>query len=227
MFVFPVHLFNPTSIKAGVVENVISGGTSLSGDEDVISTDGGGRWQITYGGISLRSLENERKWDAWVSHLAGGGRAIYAPLLSLRTAPRPIAGGIIARPSAIYADDAYFPTEVYFASPYIVAETVGAALLRATTLTISVTLGARVQGGEKFSVDGRAYKIERVTARSGQEATCVISPPLRAAIASGTAVEFGWPYVQAKAAVGQDLIPDMAFGRNGTVSITFVEDFSA
>lgn len=226
MFIFPVHLFNPASIKAGVVENVISGGQALSGDEDVIATDGGGRWQITYSGINLRTAEQERKWDAWASHLAGGARAIYVPLVSLRTAPRPVAGVGLARPSAIYADDPYFPTEVRFASPYIVAQTVGAAALRATTLTILVTQGARIQGGEKFSINGRAHKIERVTARNGMQATCIISPPTRAAIGAGTAVEFGWPYVQCKAAIGQDLIPDMSFGRNGAVSVTFVEDFS-
>lgn len=226
MFVFPVHLFNPASIKAGVVEKAISGGQALSGDEDVIATDGGGRWEITYSGISLRTVEQERKWDAWVSHLAGGVRAIYVPLVSLRTAPRPVVGSGLARPSAIYADDPYFPSDVRFASPYIVAQTAGAAALRATTLTILVTQGARIQGGEKFSVNGRAHKIERVTAQAGQQATCIISPPLRSAVASGAAVEFGWPYVQCKAAIGQDLIPDMAFGRTGTVSISFVEDFS-
>lgn len=227
MFIFPVHLFNPASIKAGVVENVISGGQALSGDEDVIATDGGGRWQITYSGITLRTVEQERKWDAWASYLGGGTRAVLVPLLSLRTAPRPIAGNGLARPSAIYADDPYFPTEVRFASPYIAAETVGNAALRSTTLTINVTQGARIQGGERCSVGGRAHKIERVQSRpSEMHAVCRVSPPTRAAISGGSDVEFGWPVVQCKTAIGQDLIPDMAFGRNGVVSITFVEDFS-
>lgn len=225
-YVFPIHLFRPTGAKSGIVENVISGGKALSGDEDVISTDGGGRWQVTYSGIDLRTPEQIRKWEAWVAHLAGGARVIYAPVYALVTAPRPIAGNGLARPSAIYADDPYFPTEVRFGSPYIVAELTADAALRATTISLLVTQGARVKGGEKFSVAGRAHKIERVTSATGLAATCVISPPLRAAADDGDALNFDWPIVQAKAALGQDLDPDLQFGRAAGLSITFVEDFS-
>jgi len=225
--IFPAHRFNPPQIKAGVVENVISGGVALSGDEDVISTDGGGRWRVTYSGIAIRTVALQRLWDQWVSHMAGGAQPILLPLVSLTTAPRPFAGNGLARPSAIYANDSQFPTEVRFASPYIVATTVGAVAPRATTITIAVAQGARIQGGERCSIGSRALKIERVLSRPTQmSAVCKVSPPTREAIASGTSVNFEWPVVQAKAVPGQDLDPDIAYGRNGTVSITFVEDFS-
>jgi len=224
MFIFPTHLFNPTAIKADVVPTMISGGTALNGDETVIQTDGGGRWNITYSGIILRTPKMFRKWDAWTSYMAG--RSFMVPLVSLLTAPRPIAGGVQARPSSLAADDDYFPQSVEYAAPYIVAKTAGSSALRATTLTINVTQGSRIEGGEKFSIGGRGYKIERVTARSDQQATCIISPPLRAAVGHEATVNFDWPVVQCRLVPGQDFAPNLAFGRRAEMSVSFVEDFS-
>lgn len=225
MFIFPAHRFNPGIVKAGVASRVIYGGTSLAGDQDVIATDGGGWWEIVYSEIDLDSVELQRLWEMWTSHMAGGVQAFLVPVLSLETAPRPVAGNGLAMPSAIYADDDDFPTEVRFASPYIVAEVGASAALRATTLIIEVTQGARIMGGEKFSIGARAYKVERVTARSGLQATCTISPPLRAAVAPGDAVNFEWPAVLCHLVPGQDLNPSMQFGMHGSINVAFQETF--
>lgn len=226
MYIFPAHLFNPSSVKADIKARVIDGGVSLSGDSDTISADGGGRWHVEYGDISLNSPELERLWKQWNSYLAGGARACLVPLLSLRTAPRPFAGGRAMRVSDLRIEgDPAFPSAVRYASPYIVANTVGSAGLRSTLLTINVTQGSRIKGGETFSVGRRAYVIERIVAQSGQQATCVISPPLREAIPGGSVVNFEWPLVQTKLALGQDLGIAMTFGY-GTASLSFVEDFT-
>lgn len=226
MYIWPAHLFRPTATKADVVVREVSGGVALSGDETTILTDAGGRWMVTHSGIVLRSPAQLRIWDAWTAYMPG--RAFLAPLTSLITAPRPIAFGAPIRPAAIDYDDLYFPTTVGFAGgPYINAVTVGATALRATTIVINVTAGSLIEGGEKFSVAGRAYKIERVTARSGAQATCTITPPLRAAIASGAFVDFNWSTVQCKLVPGQDLAPTTTFGRRAEMSISFIEDFSA
>lgn len=224
MYVFPAHLFNPTGIKAGIAAGVVSGGTALDGDETVIQTDGGGRWQISYSGIVLRTPQMIRKWDAWTSYMPG--RAFLVPLVSMLTAPRPHAGGSVARPSSITSDDDYFPEDVRYAVPHIVAETVGDATLRAAQLTINVTQGARIEGGEKCSINGRGFKIERVLSRNGQQATVIVSPPSREAIPAGSAVNFDWPVVQCRLAMGQDLTPSLAYGRRDEMAISFVEDFS-
>lgn len=222
--IFPTHLFNPTGIKADVVPNTISGGTALNGDETVIQTDGGGRWEITYSGIVLRTPQQIRRWDAWTSYMPG--RAFYVPLVSLLTAPRPVAAGYLARPSSLDDGDELFPNSVGYAAPYIVAQTVGSTSVRDTQLTINVSQGARVEGGEKCSINGRGFKIERVLSRSGQQATVVVSPPARVAIPAGAAVNFEWPVVQCKLALGQDLAPNLSFGRHAEMAISFVEDFS-
>jgi len=226
MYIWPAHLFRPTTTKADVVVREVSGGVALSDDETTILTDAGGRWMVTHSDIVLRSPVQLRAWDAWTSYM--GGRAFLVPLTSLMTAPRPLVSGVPTAPGALTANDPVFATSVGFTGgPYIEAETVGAAVLRATVLTIDILDGSQIEGGEKFSVAGRAYKIERVTARSGTQATCIITPPLRAAIADGAAVNFDWPTVQCKLVPDQDLAPMITFGRRAEMSISFIEDFSA
>lgn len=224
MFVYPTHQFNPQGIKADVVPRLIDGGTAINGDTTEIQTDGGGRWEISYSGITLRSPAQIRLWDAWLSYMPG--RAFLVPLVSLLTAPRPASGSRPARPSQIAADDPMFPTSVGYAPPYIEAATVGVTALRATQMTINVTRGARIEGGEKCSIAGRGFKIERVIARAGQQATVIVSPPARATIPAGSAVTFDWPVVRCKLVMGQDLAPMLSFGRHAEMSISFVEDFS-
>lgn len=222
--IFPAHLFNPQAIKADVKATEISGGTALNGDETTILTDGGGRWGITYSGISLRTPRLLRLWNMWSSHMPG--RAFFVPLVSLHTAPRPIAGGSLARPSAIEANDDDFPTSVRYAAPYISAHLALGYAVRATQMSITVAQGARIEGGERLSVAGRAFTIERVLSRDGQTAVVTVSPPARAAASTGDEVNFEWPVVQCKLVPGQDLAPDLAFGQRAQVAISFVEDFS-
>lgn len=226
MYLFPAHLLNPDPVKADVVPRVISGGTSLADEEDVIQTDGGGRWEITYGEMDVDGIRLQQLWDAWTAHLAGGAQSVLVPLLSLATAPRPIAGNGLADPSDFYADDDWFPTDVRFAAPHVVAAVGADAALRATSVTIVVSQGTRVQPGMKFSIGRRAYKVERVTARDGLTAVCKIIPPLREAVTAGAAVNFDWPVVECRAALGQDLAADISLGMFGTTAIRFVEHIS-
>ena len=224
MYIFPAHALNPTGVKADVVPSLISGGTALNNDETVIQTDGGGRWEITLSGIVLRTPRQIKMWDAWTSYMPG--RAFLVPLASLLTAPRPANGSAPARPSTLRADDELFPENVGYAPPYIEAVTVGASDLRVTTLTIDVIRGGRIEGGEKCSINGRGFKIGRVLSRTGQQATVSVSPPAREAIPASSAVIFDWPVVQCRLVLGQDLSPNLAFGRRAEMAVSFDEDFS-
>lgn len=226
MFIFPAHVLNPETVSAGPERRVISGGVSLSGDEDVIQTDGGGRWSIKYGEMWLDSPALERLWTQWDSYLAGGARTVLVPLLSVSTAPRPVTGGEPLTPSDIVSDDDVFPSIVGFGSPHVRASLVSTAPLRSTEMVIQVTQGARITGGEKFSVGGRGFLIERVRFRSGMQATCDVWPPCREALSSGAALNFDWPTVRCRAVIGQDIIPPIGWGNYAPVSISFVEDFS-
>lgn len=228
MYIVPAHVFTPDPVQAGIAERVISGGTAINGEETVIQPDGGGRWEITWGEIDLDDRYRQRLWDAWQAEFAGGANRVLVPVLSLDTAPHPIAAGGLMTPSDIVADDDWFPTEVGFSSPYIEAETVGAAPLRATEITINVTRGARLTPGMTFGIGKtRAHKIRRITSVTGQVATCIISPPLRAPVDDATPLNFDWPTVQCRAVIGQNLIPNISLGLHGTISVQFVEDFTS
>lgn len=226
LFVFPLHRFNPGTFSADVVAKVISGGTALNDEETVIQTDGGGRWEGSLGEIDLDDPDIQRCWEAWTSYMRGGARAFLMPVPLLDIAPAPSSGMAFLDPSNIEADDDDFPTTVGFASPWIEAEIVGDAALRATTITINVTRGSRLKNGMRFGVGGnRSHKIERIIARDGQQATCVISHPLRAAVADGSPLNFDWPLVQCRGVIGQSLSPTFSLSW-ATVALSFVEDFS-
>lgn len=231
MLTFPTHLFNPDSIALKPAGAVISGGEALSGETDTIKTDGGGYWLVTMTGIQLVTDFHLRAWQAWQDHLEGGVTKVLVPVAELRTAPRPIAGGVASRPSQLLAssDDPIFPEAIAFASPWIVAVMVGAALLRATQITIDVTGGARLMGGERFAISHasgrRTYRVVRVISRSGQQATVTIRPPLREAVATGASVDFDWPSLVATLIPDGDITPRIERGRYAQVDISFREAF--
>lgn len=225
MYVWPAHRFNPKAIKAFPVASTIDGGTAINGDQSIINTDRGGRWSITFSGIDLRSPAMIRLWNAWVSHLAGGAQQILVPTLTLRQAhiPKQFDKHLT---SQIVDDDAVFPTSVAFVAPMVKARVAAFAATGATTVQVEVTQGGDLVGGEVFGVGGRAYPVKRITAKVGSLFTCLLGLPLRASIATNDAADFNWPVVQCRAVPGQDLVPDLAFGRNASMSISFAEDFS-
>lgn len=217
-FVFPAHLWCPETVRARIERATLSGGTNLVGGEDTIITDGGGRWEISYGGISLEG-EFNNFWEAWNGHLAAGTQDVLVPLLSLETAPLPRIGRRVMQPSDLAYDDLVFPTFVRFAAPYIEAYAVGTAPLRATSLNINMVRGAALKGGEKFSVGFRAYRIGRRLTGN----TWSIEPPLREPIAAGASLNFDWPVVRCRSVPGEDFSPDLQFGRFSEAEIRFVE----
>ena len=167
--IFPTHRFNPQIVKADVVPMMIDGGTAINGDQTAIQTDGGGRWEITYSGIALRTPALIRLWDAWTAYMPG--RRFFVPL-------------------------------------------------------VNVSQGARLQASMKGMVAGRAFKIERIIARVGQQATFSFVPPIRDPISAGEAVTFDWPMAICKLALGQDLSPPLSFGRSAEMAVSFIEDRS-
>lgn len=233
MFVFPTHLFNPAVVALLPVASTIRGGDSITGQNDVVRIDGGGYWNLEYRGIELISADLIRAWRAWQDHLEDGVTSVIVPVADVRQAPRPIVAGRLGSPSAIEGDDEsnpYFPEAVGFASPWIVASVVAAADLRATQLTIDVTRGGRIKGGETFALEHatkgrRVYRVGRVISRSGQMAVVSIRPPLREAIAAAAPVDFDWPSFVAALVPQTDISPRVELGRRATVDIVFRERF--
>lgn len=222
MFIWPAHLFNPREISARIVESVISGGISLSGEEDVIATDGGGRWEITFSGITLNTPAKIKAWEAWEGHLARGAVDCLVPLLSLGHANRSSLGIGLTPVSRLQVDDDIWPTAAFYSSPPIVASVNGSASIRATQVRIGVQTGAPLSGGEKFSIGGRAYRVVRPLGSDLYK----IEPPLREAATAGQACEFSWPVLKCRSAPGDSTSPTLSLGRSGEVSIRFLENAS-
>lgn len=219
LFVFPAHVFNPSEVNARPVQQVISGGVSLSGVEDVIATDGGGRWRVDFSGISLRTPHQQRVWSAWAGHLAGGSVECLVPLLTQATGPRPQAWDRPVRVTGLIWDDPTFPTFVRYSLPRMVAHLGASAPLRATTLNVVLDSAGKIEGGEKFSIGAQACRIIRKTGPD----TYLVDPPLREAVTAGAAVEFNWPVLKCRLVPGQDLESAIRQGRFSEASISFVE----
>lgn len=227
---FPIHLWNPSGIRAGLVGRAVSSPPSLSGVGQVLRTDGGGYWAAEFSGIALNTPDKLRAWRAWEAELDGGATRVIVPVPDLSLAPRPLQGRELARPSGLVAAsaDEYFPEATAFATPLIVAA-VSPAALRATQVTITVAQGSRVVGGQMFSIahgasGQRMYQIGRVLSRSGQSATVTIRPPLRQAITSAAPANFDWPCFEAIKVPESEMTADIQIGRYASgVSITFRE----
>lgn len=217
--IFPVQLFRPKAVNARPVANTISGGRSLSGIEDVIATDGGGRWLVEYSEIQLRTPEQLRAWSAWAGYLAGGTTECLVPILSLPTGPRPFAWDAPTRVAKLVSNDPVFPTEVSYSTPHIVATLTAPAALRATSLTIDLASRGEIKGGEKFSIGGSGFRIIRETAPGVFQVT----PPAREPIAAGAEVNFDWPVVRCRLQPNLDMEAAINLGRFMTPSIVFVE----
>lgn len=228
MLTFPTHLFNPARVVLRPSGTTITGGESLSGETDTIRTDGGGFWLISLLGIELIGTELIRAWRVWEDTLEQGVTKVLVPVADVRMAPRPVA---LPGPLLNGSTDPYFPEAVGFVTPWIVALATAAAALRATSLTIDVTAGAALKGGETFSIahplkGKRVYRIRRVLNRpTASRAVVEIRPPLREAIAANAGIDFAWPACVATLLPEAEISPEIEYGRRSTVDITFREAF--
>jgi hypothetical protein len=228
---FPLHLFNPSSIKSSVQGRVITSPQSISGVGQVLRTDGGGFRIVQLAGIALNTNFKLRLAAAWEAELGGGITRVNVPLNTLRLAPRPLMAGKPGRPGGVHngSTDPYFPEVTGYGNPLIIA-TISAAAFRATTVTLNITEGSRVQPGQTFSVNHaamghRAYVVRRVLSRNGQSATVLIDMPLRQAITADMPVNFDWPMVESILVPDTDVSQDISYGRRAEVSYVFREAF--
>lgn len=231
MLTFPTHIFRPKSIQIKPISVTLEGGESLSGEQDVLQTDGGGRWQISMSGIMLDTPDKIRAWRAWEDTLYGGTIQCIVPVADIRQAPRPVVSGVPTSPGPLAngSADPYFPEAVGYATPYIVATIVDAAALRATQVKINVSQGSALKGGEVFALNHatkgrRIYRIARVISRpTGTSAIVQIRTPLREAVAGGMAADFDWPSVVCTLLPSAEISPNLQQGHFDELSIVFVE----
>lgn len=187
--VFSPCLFAPEGIHADIEGRVVSGGTSLSGQEDVIATDGGGRWFFELTNPYLDGRRVAKAWRALSAHL-GAGQPIIVRICDTRHQPT---NGFEQVP---HSDGAPFSDGGLYLSGDCDIVTAADAALRSTSLAIDiVTLPEPLVGGERFSIvhDTMLDRIYEISEISEDRTTVFFTPPLREAVPAGTELNFEDP----------------------------------
>lgn len=224
---WPVLLDRDRRLLWSLGASNLSGGRTISGAEPKARVDGGGLWMATLGDVQVSTVAQVRAWRALAAALDGGATPIVLTYRDVRFAPWP--GSVTEQYEATHSDDAAFSDGTSYVSDRIDASVHTAADLRATTLRVTMTIGAALQGGEYFSIEHdtfshRLYQIAAVSESSGYT-ELTIRPPLREAVTAGTRIEFDNPkcVMQLATPDAMDLPLDMRF--HGQASPKFIESF--
>jgi hypothetical protein len=221
--VFPTAFFGIYAKDVDIEQSTVSGGVALSGDEDLIVTDGGGRWYADLPDIALHRREKIMAWRAFKSALGGGPGPFVFPICDARH--QPTNGRILTT----HSDGTSFSDDTLYSQGDCDAELSAGAALRATTISITMALGKPLIGGERFTIvhptmGVRAYQIGRFSALTDAAATFNFHPPLREAATAGTKVDFNCPRFVAR--IDGRMSAPLANPRFAGAAARFVEDFS-
>ncbi|MBM3927563.1 MAG: hypothetical protein FJ335_03760 [Sphingomonadales bacterium] len=182
--VFPTRSFYFEGVDPDVEARTISGGVALSGEENLIATDGGGRAFVEF---SNADLDDPAILAAWRAISARGPLPIIVPLGDARHQMM----GEVTTP----LERLPWWEEADFAGAPL-ASLASAAALRATTIAVAVgSLPKPVRAGIWLSIDHptwrhRAYPVREVLSDNGATAVLKLGLPLREATSAGVAVEF-------------------------------------
>jgi hypothetical protein len=186
--VFSPCIFAPDGIEVELEQRTISGGATINGAEDVIATDGGGRWMFELSDPYLDEIVTAKAWRAMSAYL-GDGRAIVVRICDARH--QPTAGF-----SAVPHDDASpFSDQTEYVSGDSEVVVTADAALRATSLSIDIVeLPEDLVAGERFSIAhptmlDRLYTVTEID----DDGTIHFAPPLREAVTAGTELNFADP----------------------------------
>lgn len=187
--IFPTALFGFKTVEVDIERQTLTGGVSLSGDEDLLAIDGGGRVYAQFADGDLIDRDKVLAWRALLTILEGGVAAMVVPFCDIRHQPY---GGEHRVP---YGDGAYHSDGSPFAGGGPFAEATAPASLRATTLSFNGAFAQPLIGGEWFGIEHpgkgwRAYRVRTVDAEGG---TLTFRPPLREAIGAGDVLDFAEP----------------------------------
>ncbi len=212
-----VHLcqFGFRTVDLRRVGHVVDGGTALSGITDTTETDGGGYLQGDFSNGTARTKQAGNAWRVLSDADAGDA---FIVLLCAERRFQPV--GAIA--TVTHSDDTSFDDDTLYESGSTSFTATAGAGLRATTLHITGTSPTPLIGGELFSVQHENWGWRSYRIRSVDGDTITFRPPLREAIAAGTALEFDTPrcqmVIQGQTSNSTDT------GRFTSCTVSFVED---
>lgn len=200
-----LRVFHPCQFHFGeqdirVDGSTVSGGTSLSGFEDLIRTDGGGYWRADFTGSDFGDRDDDGRaetlaWRALNAGMQGGAIPVDVEFCDRLHQP------VLAAAFVPHSDNTPFNDASLYRSSgadcSVVAVVNGqAGGLRCTILDIRLTSERPLIGGERFSYEGRsgwgmrAAEIYSLESRGGDVTRITFQPPIRGGIESGDALDF-------------------------------------
>ncbi len=217
---FPHDTLKYRSFQFDLAGQVIAGGLSQSGVQQVVNASGGGIWTLRLEGFKLRQPEQVRAWRKVQFAGQSGVMPINVSVCDLRHAAVRFPG-VPHSDLTPFSDDSFYGTGN---DDFITASNAG---IRATAITVSFDDSDPPLGGEFFSLpygDGRhsLHVITSVTP-SGADYVLRFVPPLRAAIPAGTELEFNRPMLTMRMAGPDAMAAALTLGKFMEPSATFVE----
>lgn len=184
---FPTGLFGFLEQEVDVERQTLKGGTALSGEQDTVSTDGGGRVFAEFAAGALVDRDVVLAWRALLGQLEEGVTRVVVPFCDKRHTPY---GPEHRVP---HSDNTPFSDGTLYVGGGPTATAASAAPLRSTSLSLSGLFSRPLIGGEWFSIahptkGDRAYKV-----RSVEGTTVSFVPPLREAVPAGSEINFRDP----------------------------------
>lgn len=218
---FPHDTLKYRSFQFDLAGQVIAGGLSQSGVQQVVNASGGGIWTLRLEGFILRKPEQIKAWRKVQFGGQSGVVPINVSICDLRHAPQ-LTGGVPHSDLSPFSD-----LTLYVAGEGDV-ETVSSAGLRATAITVEFTDYAPPTGGEIFSLeygDEDRHSLHVVTSVEPFAGNYLLRfvPPLRAAIPAGTPVNFKTPKLTMRMAGPDAMAMALSMGKFGSPSATFIE----
>lgn len=214
-----LSLLPPGEMSLDLLGGGVEGGRNLNGYPQAIDLMAGGILGVRYDAITPTNANPValRYLSRLGAKLNSAAVSIDVPLLV--DAITPVPGSDDAIPNAVFGsstfdDDTEFTDGTGFADPLVIASIEDAADVNAGTITIRVTQGRTLHGGEWFSIQHptkghRAYRITDVDSDTadGDDViyTIGIRPTLREAVEGGEECRFVRPLCRMRLAPGKTI----------------------
>jgi hypothetical protein len=227
---FPTILARENAILWELTGSTISGGQTAGGVVPMTRMDGGGLWKAKLSDVPLVTRDQVLAWRATAAYCEGGAQPIILPMCDMRHAPVPLVNGkpFFGLPDVPYSDLSRHSDDTPYAhgiQTAIIASADGPLPLRSTTITIHISQGGQLMGGQYFSIDHptlgpRLYRIVDVAGN-----VCTIRPPLREALTASTPLEFNHPACVMRLTTSDAMDLTLTMRKFGNPTADFIEAF--
>ena len=203
------------------------GPVTFSGKSQVVGTDAG-FWKATLSEFIIRKPDQILEWRAMVAELEGGLNDLIVGPFDCRQIP--VLPGVKPIVLAPHSDGATFSDRSRYSQSSIVVTAAQNLGLRQTAMRVNIQAAGELRKGMYFSVsdDAMRPRLHIVTSNpdyEGVSATFSFRPPLRAAVSSGTEIDFSDPKATMTLANDEAGSLDINLRRFASPSLELVESW--